>query len=238
MLRIFTFLFFSFSCFALDLSVYEKSLYSPHGEDGVLAKIFQMVQPDHKYVVEFNAGSGHSGTVSYVLRLQNWKGLLMDRAYEAPQYNLCKEFVTAENVNDLFIKYEVPTNLDLLIMNHHNEFYIWQGLDGKYRPKVVVIRYNGQHGASEDKIAKYRPYSGGDGTEYFGASILSMTRLAKTKGYSLIYAESTGTNLFFVRDVYAPFFDSVDDVEGLYKPSLCSYKEDKKHRPYFTFEEL
>src|SRR5436309_1528755 len=78
------FLLASFVCvFAeeVDLSLYEKSIYSQNGEDGVLAKIFQMIEPETKYCVDFGAYDGITGSNSYLLRSQGWKTLLMDRLY-------------------------------------------------------------------------------------------------------------------------------------------------------------
>ena len=55
-------------------------------------------------------------------------------------YNLHKEFVTAENINRIFEKYSVPFQFDLLSIDiDYNDFYLWNALDAKYTPFVVVI---------------------------------------------------------------------------------------------------
>ena len=198
---LFAFVLFT-SAFAeeIDLSSYEKFIYSAHGEDGVLARLLELIPPKSKYCVEIGAGDGITASNTYLLRLQGWNCALFDRENEILEYKLYKEFMTAENVNDLFAKYRVQPKIDLLSINHYNEFYIWKALDEKYKPAIVVIRYNASLLPYEDKVAKYRPYFCGDGTNYFGASIVALTRLARSKGYSLIYAESVGMNLFFIRD--------------------------------------
>ena len=185
----------------IDLSLYEKTLYSQNGEDGVLAKIFQVIEPHSKFCVEFGGFDGITGSNTYLLRLQGWQCVQFDRAYEIPKYNLHKEFITAETINQIFEKHAVPHDLDLLSIDiDYNDFYVWQAIDPKYRPAVVVIEYNATHLPDEDKVVKYRPYYVGDDTNYYGASLLSLYRLGRSKGYSLVYAEANGVNLFFVRD--------------------------------------
>lgn len=232
----------------LDLSSYEKSLYSFRGEDGIIARLFQLVQPSSRYVVEFSAGDGITGSNTYLLRLQGWNCLLMDRSHETLEYKLYNEFITAENINQLFEKYKVPQHFDLLCIDNYNEFYVWKNLDSKYKPKIVVIKYNATHLPSEDKVAKYRPYYCGDETNYFGASILAMYNLGRAKGYSLIYAENVGVNLFFVRDDILDqvdfSFKNTNQVEKLYrypaygKGPNGGHRQDAKNREYTSSLEL
>lgn len=152
---------------------------------------------------------------------KGWQGLLMDGSYENLSINLRKEFITAENINELFNKYQVPYDLDLLSIDIDlNDFYIWKSLDSKYKPRLVVIEYNATHLPHEDKIVKYDPYDMWDGTNYFGASILAFYNLAKKKGYSLVYADQNGVNLFFIRNDLvkdSPYtFKNINNVEAIY----------------------
>jgi hypothetical protein len=39
-----------------------------------------------------------------------------------------------------------------------------------------------------------------DGSNYLGASFLSLTKLCNLHGYSLVYCNENGVNAFFVRD--------------------------------------
>lgn len=233
----------------IDLSRFEKSLYSQNGEDGVIGKIFEQIKPGSKFCVEFGAFDGVTGSNTYLLRLQGWKALLLDRAFDLPEHNLHKEFITVENINALFEKYQVPGDLDLLSIDiDYNDFYIWQVLDPKYRPAVVVIEYNATHPPSEDKVAKYRPYFSGDATNYFGASILALYNLGRSKGYSLIYADQAGVNLFFVRDDLLEnstvSFKNCNDVDKLYHPPTYGkgpnggHRQDPKNRAYLRSTDL
>lgn len=232
----------------IDLSLYEKTLYSQNGEDGVLAKIFQVIEPRSRFCVEFGAFDGITGSNTYLLRLQGWKCAQFDRAYEIPKYQVHKEFITAETINRIFEKYAVPYDLDLLSIDiDYNDFYVWQAIDENYRPAVVIIEYNATHLPDEDKVVKYRPYYVGDDTNYYGASILALYRLGRSKGYSLVYAEAHGVNLFFVRDdllTDQAQFKNTNQVDKLYryptygKGPNGGHPDDYKHRPYLSSENL
>jgi len=241
--------FYSASAEEIDLSRHEFSLYSQNGEDGIIAAIFNIIGPTSRFCVEFGAFDGVTGSNTYLLRLQEWQAVLLDRMSDNREHNLFKEFITAENITSLFEKYKIPYNLDLLSIDiDYNDFYVWKSLDDIYRPAVVVIEYNATHLPDEDKVVKYHPYFCGGSTNYFGASILAMYNLGRSKGYSLVYADRTGVNLFFIRDDILEEknlnFKHVNNVKELYrKPTYGKgpnggYPADPRHREYLTSEEL
>lgn len=233
----------------IDLSRYETSIYSQNGEDGVIAKIFKLFNPSSRFCVEFGAYDGMTGSNTYLLRKQGWDCLLLDRMYEIPELKLYKAFITAENINELFEMHGVPHEFDLLSIDiDYNDFYIWKALDEKYKPAVVVIEYNATHLPDEDKVIKYKPYFCGDGTNYYGASILALYNLGRSKGYSLVYAEQAGVNLFFIRDEiiqkFGLHFQHMNDVKKIYcsptygKGPNGGHRQDPKNREYLSSKEL
>ncbi len=229
----------------LDLSGFEKSIYSQNGEDGILAKIFQLIEPSSRFLVDLGAGDGRAGSNTHLLRLQGWTGLSLDRSFENPNFRLHKEFITAENINDLFEKYNIPAHFDLLCIDlDYNDFHIWNAIDEKYKPSCVLIGYNAVHPPSEDKVVKYRPYfCGNSRNNYFGASLLALYRLGRSKGYSLIYAENHGVHLFFILDELLQksglAFKNSNDVEKIYRAptygtgSNRGRPQDSKNQEYF-----
>lgn len=236
-------------CIEVDLSICEASIYSQNGEDGVIDKIFHLIEPSLKYCVDFGAYDGVTGSNTCLLRREGWDSLLMDRLYDIPEKAIHKEFITAENINDLFAKYSVPLDFGLLSIDiDYNDFYVWQAIDEKYRPCVVVIEYNGTHLPDEDKVAKYRPFFCGGGDNYYGASILALYNLGRSKGYSLVYAEKSGTNLFFIRDdllaKYDLQFKNINQVDLLYRPPTYGtgpnggHRPDRRNQPYCSSREL
>jgi hypothetical protein len=227
----------------IDLSPYEQSIYSQNGEDGILAKLFSLLEPDTCYAVELGAYDGVTWSNTHLLRLQEWKCVGFDRLGEIPELSLFQEFITKENINKVFLRHRVPCEFDLLSIDlGYNDFYIWQAMDPKYKPSVVVIDFNGGHLPMEDKVVQYHPFYTGDGSEYYGASIRALYELGKSKGYSLIYVESTGHNLFFVREALLEeksiHFKDQGDLEKLYRPFTAALRPDSKHRRYFSSLEL
>lgn len=206
----------------IDLRLYENRLISQHGEDGVLQKIFSLIGTTSKYCVEFGAGQGHfCSNTKYFREKFGWKGLLLDGFYEDnPNINLYREFITAENICNLFEKYSVPKEFDLLSIDiDRNDFYVWKALSTSYKPRVVIIEFSQWFNFDDDKVVKYIPDQLGD-CEYTGASILALYKLGEKLGYSLVYQESAAVNLFFIRnDVVEATgikFKNMNDVSKLY----------------------
>lgn len=208
----------------IDLMLYEKRLISQNGEDGVLHKIFDLIGTTDKYYIEFGAGKGHfCCNTKYLREKHGWKGLLLEGAYkDDPTINLHQEFITAENICELFRKYDVPIEFDLISIDiDRNDFYVWKALSSRYKPRVVVIESQSAFNSHEDKVIKYTAHAKWDGSEYTGASILALFNLGRKLGYSLVYQESVGVNLFFIRDdiiEQLPVkFKDINNVEKLYR---------------------
>ena len=226
----------------VELDNFEGKRYSQNGEDGVLRVIFDLIGTVERYYVEFGVGDG-SECNTRNLRERYWFGLMMDREHEDLNINLRREFVTGENVVELFQEYDVPLDFDLLSVDmDFNDFYVLRAiLSGGYRPRVVVVEYNSYHPPDKDCVVEYDPSAVWDGTNYFGASILSYFRLGRANGYSLVYAERMGVNLFFVRDDCLERsgvrFLHMNDVEKIYRsPGYGDngHPVDPKERPFRT----
>jgi hypothetical protein len=209
----------------INLAEYEKKIFSQNGEDGVLEAIFNTIGEMNRYYVEFGTENGVECNTKYLREHHHWNGLLMDGGYQDESINLQREFITAENINALFQKYCVPKQFDLLSIDiDFNDWYVWHAIDSSYQPRVVVIEYNASHLPHEDRIVIYNPYGRWDGTNYFGASILALYKLGLQKGYSLVYANANGVNLFFIRnDIIEECktrgieFLSLNDVNAIYR---------------------
>lgn len=233
----------------IDLSQHERKIFSQNGEDGVIKKIFEVIKTTNKYYVEFGVENANECNTRNLRENCGWSGLLMDGGYENKEIGLYQEFITAENINELFKKYKVPQELDLLSIDiDYNDFYIWKSLDEIYQPRVVIIEYNASHLPTEDKVVKYDANAVWDSTNYFGASIRALYNLGKLKGYSLIYANNQGVNLFFVKSSILsqiePYFKDTNNIFLIYNsPKYGSdisggHRKDDKNREYITSEEI
>lgn len=183
----------------LDINYFEKKVYSQNGEDGIIEFIFNTIGTTNRFFVEFGVQDGMNCNTRYLLDMKGWNGLMME-ADDHGKPHIKKEFVTAENINDLFEKYLVPHYFDLLSIDiDFNDYWVWNAIK-TYHPRVVIIEYNATFPHTESKVVEYNPKSNWDGTNYFGASLLALVKLGKSKGYTLIGCDSNGVNAFFIKN--------------------------------------
>jgi len=127
------------------------------------------------------------------------------------------EKVTAENIQNLFQKYNIPNNFDLLSIDiDYNDYWVWKSIVD-YSPRVVVIEFNSSIPVNASKVVPYDPDSQWDGTNYFGASLLALKNLGLEKGYTLVGCDSNGVNSFFCKtDLLSEI--KIKDIQDLYRP--------------------
>ena len=215
----------------IDLSKYERSVYSQSGEDGVVEKIFDVIAPTHKYAVEFGASDGVTNNNMRRLVLEEgWGGLQIEgnrklarklaASYaEHSQVKTLRAWVYPGNIEILFEENGVPVDFDYLVIDiDSNDYYVWRAIQ-QFRPKVVQIEYNSAFPPPKLAVLDFHPMNYWDATDYAGASIQSYYELGKRKGYELVYGNQAGVNLFFVDAKYFPLFGIEDNSpERFYRP--------------------
>lgn len=181
------------------LRPFERQVYSQNGEDGIIEEIFNRIGTGSRFAVEFGVEDGKECLTRHLRDDKGWDVLQMDGGDDNPP-SIKREYITAENINDLLAKYQVPHDLDLLCIDiDSNDFWVWKALDDAYKPRLLIVEYNASVPPNEAKTVAYDPELTWDGTTYFGASLLALYWLAKTKGYDLVYCNDSGVNAFFVR---------------------------------------
>ena len=197
-----------------NLNFFEQKFHSQCGEDGIIKAIFDKIGTTNKFCVEFGMHLYQGNTI--YLRKKGWKCLWMDGNGDCERIK--KEFITAENVESLFKKYNVPKEFDLLSIDiDSNDYWVWKAIK-KYSPRTVVIKYNAHVPPNESKTVKYNLNLKNDGTDYFGASLLALAKLGKSKGYTLIGCSARGINAFFIRNDLIKNNFKIKNVKELYKP--------------------
>jgi hypothetical protein len=233
----------------IDLQQSENKFFSQNGEDGVLLKIFEWIGTKSKFFVELGVENGTQCNTYFLREFLNWHGLMIDAHHYNPDINLQQELITAENIEELFVKYRIPEEFDLLSIDiDFNDFYVWKKILEKYRPRVAVVEYNATHLPNEDKVVIYNPTYFWDSTNYFGASILALYKLGRKYHYSLVYAENQGVNLFFIRDDILEnsqvSFKNTNVIEKIYKSPKYGrgpnggHASDPLNRQYVSTQEL
>ena len=195
------------------LQRHEFQTCSQNGEDGIIAELFRRIGTTNKTFVEFGVEGGIENNTVNLLR-DGWSGLWIEGSERwvnsinrthadvitSRRLTVLCSMVDAENIESLLSTGKVPQEIDLLSIDiDGNDWYVWRAIRA-VNPRVVIVEYNSHFNATEDVIVEYRPTSGWDGTFYFGASLAAFDALARTKGYSLVGCDFTGTNAFFVRD--------------------------------------
>jgi hypothetical protein len=213
-----------------DLTRYEMRVFSQNGEDGILRAMFARLGPGGRYYVEFGVEDGRECNSRYLREAHGWTGLLMDGGHEDPAINLRREFVTAENVGDLFAKYGVPSEPDLLSIDiDGNDYYVWRALAPRWRARVVVAEYNAMCGPTARRSIAYEPAFRWSGTDYMGASLGALVAVAREFGYTLVACDSAGVNAFFVRDDLVGGRFRPRPPEALYRPP--GFADGRGHPP-------
>lgn len=211
----------------LTLSSYAKKYYSQTGEDGVLERIFELIGTSNKVAVEFGAGNGYSLSNTRHFGNLGWKLILFD-CVENKNKEINTELITAENINDIFEKYNVPKQFDLLSIDiDGNDLWVWKALE--YEPRVVIVEINGTIKSNESKTVVYDPNFAWDGTAYYGASLLALNKVAISKGYKFV-CQLNSLNAFFVKEHLLP---NTLNIEPTYT-SMQYHRPDPLNRPWVS----
>lgn len=206
----------------IDLNKFRENQYSQHGEDGILACLFEKLGIATGTFCEFGAWDGKHLSNTFSLYKRGWQGVYIEG--DKGRFEDLKENVKDPRV-DLICAFVQPTGerslgalldqseivkkagaLDLLSIDiDSDDLAVFAGLE-KYRALVVVIEYNSTIPLDTEFI---NPRG-----ENIGNSARSIVKAAAQKSYSLVAA--TATNLIFVdsdrlpRDIKV---FSLEDVE-------------------------
>jgi hypothetical protein len=216
-----------------NLNKFEWRFFSQNGEDGIIDAIFRIIGTTNRFCVEFGVQNGRECNTRFLIERRFWNYLLMDSASSLPS-NIRQEFITAENVNQVFQRHGVPKEFDLLSIDiDSNDYWVWKALT-EFSPRVVVIEYNASIPAEESRTIPYDPDAVWDGTTYFGASLLALKNLGEAKGYELITCDSRGVNAFFLRRDVLPDDYRSKEIHEIYRPPRYGKKWGRNirgHRP-------
>ncbi len=199
-----------------DLRQHEFKVYSQWGEDGIIQYLLSRVPVENKVFVEFGVGDYRESNTRFLMIHDNWGGLVIDgssgklnRLKQEQvfwQYDLKVEsaFITRGNINDLICRNGITGDIGILSVDiDGNDYWVWEAINC-ISPRIVICEYNSLFGARQKVTIPYQDdfqlykahYSG----LYWGASIAALNHLAQKKSYTLVGSNSSGNNLFFVRN--------------------------------------
>ena len=206
------------------LSQFSANVTSADGEDGIIARIFELMPPSNRHCLEVGAHDGHDGSNTWsLINRQGWRSLqieadpyrfssLSQRYVDNPQVNCLNQRIalTGENCMDQIVaRAGLAPDMDLLSLDVDGlDWHIWNSMETT-RPRVLLVEFN--HTAPNDVVFIQDP----DANVNQGASLRAFIELGRKKGYELI--ATTLANAFFVVAEEFPRFGIADNgIDAMY----------------------
>ncbi len=205
---------------------------SQNGEDGIIAKILEVLGEPRGWCVEFGAWDGRYLSNTYNLiankgfsavmiegsavRCRDLQATFKDNP-RVVTLNAFVGFTAADGLDAILARTPIPKDFDVLSIDiDGNDYHVWNAV-ARYTPRIVVIEYNPTIPTAVDFVQP------ADMSINQGASITAQARLGKQKGYEL--ASVTTHNCVFVRaDLYARL--------GITDNSVASLRSDESMVTY------
>lgn len=192
---------------------FKSDTYSQTGEDGIIKKILEVIPQNDKWCVDFGAWDGlYLSNARNLIETKGCSAILIE-CNKVKFAELKKNYAQNKNVITInrFVGFEKEDNLDqilkmtpipndfdfLSIDIDGNDYHVWKAISD-YHPKIVCIEFNPTIPTEIEFIQSADP------SVKQGASLLSLVKLGKDKGYELVSVLKF--NAFFVRSKYYPLF--------------------------------
>jgi hypothetical protein len=230
----------------------EFKVYSQWGEDGIIQKLIESIELTAQIFIEFGVETYTESNTRFLLVNNNWSGLVIDGDQKNInfiksdpiywKYNLKADcaFITCENINQLIVRNGLSGDIGLLSVDiDGNDYWVWNAID-TINPCIVVCEYNSLWGFND---AVSTPYDAGfirsykhHSNLYYGASIKALNDLAIAKGYTLVSGNSSGNNVFFVRNDLLGNLKAVDIQDAWVQSQFRESRDQKGELTYLDFD--
>ncbi len=197
----------------LDLKKDKKNVFSQNGEDGVIAKLLEMIGVDGEgWCCEFGAWDGKYLSNTYnLIKNKNWKAVLIESdkqkfkdlkvtQSEHPDNIIAVHGMVhylpgvGETLDDILSKTDIPTDFDVLSIDVDGpDYHIWKSLEG-YHPKIVIIEHSGLAASIIQREGAIHKKDSDGSTSFEPIRILG-----EEKGYRLVV--DLGNMIFLDEDI-------------------------------------
>ena len=192
----------------LHLHRFERSQYSQNGEDGILAEIFGRIGAQDRSFIEIGASDGAQNCTRALVET-GWHGVWVEgdpekvdaarRLIGTRPVVVAESFVDRESITSVLDDAGAAAAPDLLVVDiDGNDYWVWEKVAARRRPRVVVIEYNASMGPRRRWVMPYDPAHRWEETRRHGASVAALAALGSRLGYTLVGCDSQGVNAFFV----------------------------------------
>ena len=208
------------------------NVHSQAGEDGILAKILEVIGAGTNWCVEFGAWDGKYLSNTYnLIESRGFSAVMIEGSKKRHRdlvaafknnprivpVNAFVGFTATDGLDSILAKTEIPLDFDVLSVDiDGNDYHVWKAVT-RYRPRVVVIEYNPTVPSAVDFIQP------ADMSVNQGTSLSAMARLGQSKGYELVSV--TDHNCLFVRAELFSLFGIADNSIQALRPneSMVTY---------------
>jgi hypothetical protein len=227
----------------------EFRVYSQFGDDGIIQWLVYALNLKKGRFIEFGVGDYYESNTHFLLINNRFQGFIIDGSqsnidavrsssiYWRYHLNAIQAFVDRDNIQDLLKKSEFEKAELLHIDLDGNDYWILDAIDvPKLDPDILILEYNAVFGKDRAITVPYDPkffrmsahYSG----KYFGASLLALADLARSKGYYFIGCNSAGNNAYFLASRYISVIPKTDVSHGYQE---ASYRESRSQQGQLTY---
>lgn len=197
---------------------HRHNVNSQNGEDGILAKVLDVLPDANRWCVEFGAWDGrHLSNTCHLIDSHDYSAVLIEGDAKRAE-NLAKRhdgtarihalhrfvgFGPDDNLDTILRETPIPLDFDVLSVDiDGNDYHVWDKTV-EYRPKVVCIEFNPSIPTESDFVQPADPQISQ------GCGLGPLVRLGKQKGYELVSVVLC--NAIFVRAEHFPLFEIEDN---------------------------
>ena len=189
----------------------------------------------------------------FLLINNNWHGLIIDGSdvnieyikkdsiYWRHNLTALSSFITAENINQIFVDSGFRDRVGLLSIDiDGNDYWVWKAITA-IEPSIVVVEYNSLFGNDRAITVPYRPDFNRRTAHYsnlfLGASLPALYDLAVEKGYAFAGCNRAGNNAYFIRNEFTEFFKSKTLSEGYVQAQFRESLTESGELSFLSFDE-
>lgn len=180
---------------------YEKSIYSQHGEDGIIEFLLKCI-PQHKSnFLEIGWGRGSVNCCKNLAINHKFNGTGIDRKSQkqiVDNVNVIVKEITLNDIDYIInLEGKDPTVFSLDIDSY--DWHLLKALLLKgFRPKIICHEYNSMLGPNEAITRALNKNTVYNKDKLFGASLKAYKKILSDQ-YNFVTVDSSGVNAFWLR---------------------------------------